>query len=134
MKSKYVKKVLLIIIFIISIIFIIPALFLFVIVNFTPEGYGKDTVVYLNNKCQIGHFVDSNDLHCDKIGTLIEDVFKYKLVKDENTIYVVGKKDDDNIYGILNYETLKFISYKDINYCNNKDRKIFMNIEEFKNL
>lgn len=129
------KKILLIIflpfILVFSFIIIIDLLLL-VAIKTAPDGYGKDTILYLNNRCQIVSSVDDVNLYCSDVGTIVENVYKYRLDKEKKIIYIIGKKNEENIYGILNYKTNKYTIYNKIDYFNNYDKNIFLNEKKFK--
>lgn len=96
---------------------------------------GKDTAVCINDKCQIVNSVDSKDLYCNGYGTLAENVYRYRWLKNKNTIYVIGKNQKgENTYSILRYDKFWFISYTDVNSCSEEEKKIFTNLEKFKRL
>lgn len=136
---KLLRNFLFIVVFTVVFMVVLTVVFTLVIVfllsisiKYTPDGYGKDTILYLNNKCQIGKFADDVNLYCSDVGTIVENVYKYRLDKEKKIIYIIGKKNEENVYGILNYKTNKYTIYNKIDYFNNHDKNIFLNKKKFK--
>lgn len=126
------KRNVLLIIIIGVIIYVVFDLYLFFNSN---EYCGKDTAVCINDDCQIVHSNNSKDLYCNSHGTLVENVYKYRWLKNKKIIYVIGKnKNGENTYSVLKYDKFWFMSYKDINYCSEEEKQIFMDIEKFNHL
>lgn len=126
MKLNGLKK------YIISVLIVILIILFFTLAS---SFRGKDCIVYLNEHCQIGRFPEHNSLYCDKfLSVLVEDVYKYRIIKDKKTIYVIGQNKGHDVYAILNYENFRFIEYGDYNYCNKKEKAIFNDISKFKKL